>query len=163
MAYVRCVIDVNGREVDLFAVHFVTPRDGLNAVRHERLHGISEWKPNIADRMVQARILAKDMHASLRPVIVAGDLNAPERSLVVRTLLDTGLRDAFSTAGTGFGYTYGHSLWPGISFMRIDHILASSKIGITDCFVGGKQGSTHRAVIADFILNANFGNRDGSE
>ena len=152
--YVRCVVDVNGSEIDLFTVHFVTPRDGLNAIRHERLLGISEWKQNIADRMIQARGLARDLHPSLRPTIVAGDLNAPEHSLVVRTLLDTGVRDAFSTAGMGFGYTYGHSLWPGISFMRIDHVLVSSKIGVADCFVGGDQGSTHRAVIADLFLKA---------
>ena len=152
--YVRCVIDVNGLEVDLFTAHFLTPRDGLNAIRLERLRGISEWKQNIADRMLQAKSLAQDLNASSRPIIVAGDLNAPEHSLVVRTLLGTGLRDAFSAAGSGFGYTYGHALWPGISFMRIDHILVGPQIGIADCFVGSEQGSTHRAVIADLIIGS---------
>lgn len=150
--YVRCVIDVNGFEIDLFTTHFLTPRDGLNAVRHDQLRGISEWKQNIEDRMSQAKNLAQDIHASSRPIIVAGDLNATEHSLVIRTLLGTGIRDAFSAAGSGFGYTYGHALWPGISFMRIDHVLVDPQIGVADCFVGGEQGSTHRAVIADLTI-----------
>lgn len=75
--------------------------------------------------------------------------------MVVQGLLDTGLRNAFSTSGTGFGYTYGHSLWPGISFVGIDHVLVSLEIGIADCFVGGERGSTHRPVIADLAMVTN--------
>ena len=150
--YVHCIVDVNGSEVDLFGVHFVTPRHGLNSIRHNRLRGISEWRQNIADRMVQANSLARELRASLRPVIVAGDLNAPQNSLVIRTLLESGVRDAFSTAGAGFGYTYGHSHGYGISFMRIDHVLVGSGIGVANCFVGGKRGSTHRALVADLFL-----------
>jgi endonuclease/exonuclease/phosphatase (EEP) superfamily protein YafD len=86
-------------------------------------------------------------------VIVAGDLNAPAQSLVVRTLLDSGLRDAFSSASWGYGYTHGHSLRPHLfSTIRIDHILVSPEIGVADCFVGGKAGSEHRPVIADLWL-----------
>ena len=150
--YVRCVVDINGREVDLFTAHFVTPRNGLNAIRHERSQGINEWKENVSDRMMQATSLAEELRRGSRPFIVAGDLNAPAHSLVVRALLDTGARDAFSIAGRGFGYTYGHSLWPGISFLRIDHVLVSSEFNVADCFAGDKQGSTHRAVVADVIL-----------
>ena len=150
--YVRCVVDINGREIDLFTAHFLSPRDGLNAIRHEQLGGISEWKQNVADRMVQAQSLARDLKASSRPVIVAGDLNAPEHSLAIQTLLESGVRDAFSSAGKGFGYTYGHSLWPYISFVRIDHILASPQIGVADCFVGAAKSSEHLAVIADLII-----------
>lgn len=151
-SYVHCVVDINGSDVDLFAVHFVTPRHGLNSIRHDRLSGITEWKQNIDDRMLQASSLAQELRASVRPVIVAGDLNAPNNSLVVRTLLESGVRDAFSTGGKGFGYTYGHSHGFGKSFMRIDHVLVSSAIGIADCFVGAEQGSTHRAVVADLFL-----------
>lgn len=151
-SYVRCVVDFNGHEIDLVTAHFLTPRDGLNAVRQEGLHGIGEWKQNVSDRMKQARELARDLRTSARPMIVAGDLNAPEQSLVVRTLLDIGIRDAFSAAGIGFGYTYGHSLWPGMSFVRIDHILVSPEIGVADCFVGGERASTHRAVVCDLLL-----------
>jgi endonuclease/exonuclease/phosphatase (EEP) superfamily protein YafD len=83
---------------------------------------------------------------------VAGDLNAPDSSVVVRSLLDTGLRDAFATAGMGYGYTWGHTLRPGVSFLRLDHILVGPEFGVADCFVGGAQASAHRPVIADLFL-----------
>ena len=151
--FVHCVVHTGFTQIDLYTAHFLTPRDGLNAVRHERLSGIDEWEQNVSDRMEQARALAGQVQTSIRPIILAGDFNAPDHSLVVRTLQSAGVRDAFAAAGKGYGYTYGHSLRPGISFLRIDHIFVSPNIGVRDCFVGGKLGSPHRPVIADLVLN----------
>jgi len=151
--YVYCIVNTGFTQIDLYTAHFLTPRNGLNAVRHERLSGSDEWKQNVADRMTQAESLATAIKSSIRPTIVAGDFNAPDSSLVVRTLLSAGIRDAFSTAGVGYGYTYGHSLRPGISFLRIDHIFVSPSIGVLDCYVGGKLASPHRPVIANLVLN----------
>lgn len=153
--YLRCTVLAEGVEFDLLAVHFLSPREGLNATRHERLHGIDEWQENVASRMLQAKALARQVVGSTRPVILAGDLNAPEHSPVVRQLLEAGLRDAFSAAGVGYGYTHGHSLRPYISFSRLDHILVSPRFGVADAFVGGKQASEHRPVIADLWLVRN--------
>lgn len=150
--YVRCVVVVNGLEIDLVTAHFLSPREGLNATRHEGTAGLDDWQQNFEDRMTQANALAGVVAASRRPVIVAGDLNAPESSPVVGALLDAGLRDAFSSAGKGYGYTQGHALRPGISFLRIDHILVSKGLGVLDCFVGSKEGSEHRPVTADLWL-----------
>ncbi len=150
--YVRCVVVAQGVEIDLFAVHFLSPREGLNATRHEGVAGLDDWRQNFEDRMTQASALADVVSASRRPVIVAGDLNAPESSPVVGTLFSAGVRDAFSSAGKGYGYTQGHALRPGISFLRIDHILVNAKLGVLDCFVGSKEGSEHRPVIADLLL-----------
>jgi vancomycin resistance protein VanJ len=151
-AYVHCVVDIDGIEVDLYAVHLQTPRQGLNATRHDAPGGVDDWEQNLSERMAQAADLARAVRASKRPVIVGGDLNAPEVSLVVRTLLDTGLRDSFSSAGVGYGYTYGHALRPGFSFLRLDHVLVSAQIGVADCYAGGRHGSEHRPVIADLLL-----------
>jgi vancomycin resistance protein VanJ len=154
--YVQCTVVVAGSEIDLVTAHFVSPRGGLNAARHERLNGIGEWQQNFMDRLTQSRRLAADLAGSpthtTRPLIVAGDLNSLESSPVIRSLLDIGLRDAFSSAGLGYGYTQGHALRPGISFLRIDHILVSSTLGVGRCFVGGSQGSEHRPVIADLLV-----------
>ncbi len=150
--YFRCIVNAKGVEIDLFTAHLLSPREGLNATRHERLQGVDEWQENVAARMMQSRSLASAVAANGRPVILAGDLNAPEHSPVLRQLLATGLRDAFSTAGTGYGYTHGHSLRPHISFNRIDHILVSPNIGVADSFIGGKEASEHRPVIADLWL-----------
>ncbi|MEO6747489.1 MAG: endonuclease/exonuclease/phosphatase family protein [Caldimonas sp.] len=150
--WVRCIVDIGGREVDLYSAHLPTPRQGLNAARTEALDGVEDWEQNVAARMARARDLAKAVGARSRPVIVAGDLNAPPPSLAVRTLLDTGLRDAFGRAGVGFGYTYGHALRPGFSFLRLDHVLVSAEIGVAACTVGSETASEHRPVIADLWL-----------
>jgi endonuclease/exonuclease/phosphatase (EEP) superfamily protein YafD len=151
--FVHCIVTAHGQSVDLYTAHFVSPRDGLNAMRWGGIKGYEEWQGNVQDRMVQAEKLARTLTNRRLPAIVAGDLNAPEQSLVVRTLLDAGLRDAFSSAGRGYGYTHGHSLRPHLfSTTRIDHILVSQEIGVADSFVGGKEGSEHRPVIADLWL-----------
>jgi vancomycin resistance protein VanJ len=152
-SYVHCIVEARGVEVDVVTAHFMSPRPALNAARETHFQADDEWSRNLALRMTQAEALAGFMRASRRPAILAGDLNAPESSIVVRTLLATGLRDAFSTAGKGYGYSWGHSLRPGISFLRIDHILVSPEIGVVECFVGGEQASPHRPVIADLYLN----------
>jgi endonuclease/exonuclease/phosphatase (EEP) superfamily protein YafD len=151
-SFVHCVLTVQGKEVDLVTVHFTTPRDGLNATRFEGLKGLDAWSANLHDRLTQSGELAEHLRQMKRPRIVAGDLNAPEASVVVQTLLHTGMRDAFSAAGTGFGFTHGHSLWPHISFLRIDHILVSDQIGVREAYAGGQSASEHRPVIADLLM-----------
>jgi len=150
--YVRCIVSVHGRDIDLVTAHLLSPRRGLNATRHEPVEGIDDWQQNFADRLVQAHQLAADVATRTRPLILAGDLNASEASPVVRTLLDRGLRDAFASAGLGYGYTLGHALRLGISFLRIDHVLVSPEIGVRDSFAGGREASEHRPVIADLLL-----------
>jgi endonuclease/exonuclease/phosphatase (EEP) superfamily protein YafD len=152
-SYVHCVLEAHGKEIDLVTVHLLTPRSGLNAVRHERLSGLGDWQENMLDRLEQARQLAADVSRMARPRIVAGDLNAPEASSVVRLLLDTGLRDAYSSASVGYGYTYGHEMRLGFPFLRIDHVLVSDEIGVARAFVGGGEASEHRPVIADLRVN----------
>ena len=150
--YVRCIVNVHGRDIDLVTAHLISPRDGLNAARRERIDGIDDWQLNFAEREVQARKLAADVAPRLRPLILAGDLNAPEASPVIGHLLRAGLRDAFSSAGWGYGFTHGHALKPRFSFLRIDHILVSPEIGVTEAFPGGREASEHRPVIADLLL-----------
>ena len=151
--YATCVVSVQGKDIDLVTTHFMTPRFGLEAARFNPILGLREWTDSVSDRITQARLLATDVQGMHRPVIVAGDLNATTTSPVVRTLLDTGLRDAFSVAGLGYGYTWGHSLRFRFSFLRIDHILVSREFRVARSFVGNAAGSAHRPVIADLYLS----------
>lgn len=150
--YLRCVITVDGREIDLVTAHLFSPRSGLNAARHDRLAGLDEWEHNLDVRRRQVESIAQDLARQPRPLILAGDLNLPEASPLLRRLLDTGLRDAFSSAGRGWGFTHGHSLRPYISFLRIDHVLVSPDIGVREAFTGGREGSAHRPVVADLLV-----------
>src|SRR5207244_3429844 len=77
------------------------------------------------------------------------DLTAPVPSLSCRRLFQAGLSDAFSAAGRGYGYTYGHNLPLGYSYVRLDHIMATSPWQVEDCWAGDERGSDHRPVIAD--------------
>lgn len=151
--YVHCVVHAYGKDIDLYTAHLLSPRDGLNALRKKAWLGGEDWERSVDARLTQSKTLAEVLSHRQRPVILAGDLNAPERSMVVQNLLDVGLRDAFSAAGWGYGYTHGHSLRPGVSINRIDHILVSEEIGVADCEVGGKEASDHRPVIADLLIN----------
>jgi vancomycin resistance protein VanJ len=151
--FAHCTLTVAGREIDLLTAHFVSPREGLNAARGKAAGGLSEWETNFQDRLTQAIQLSAAVSRGTRPVIVAGDLNADERSPVVRRLLATGLRDAFSGSAVGYGYTLGHDLRPGFSFLRIDHVLVSQDIGVQDCNPGGRDGSEHRPVLCDLLVS----------
>lgn len=150
--YLRCLVDVDGIAVNVVTAHFESPRSGLNATRREGLDGAGDWLQNFEDRLGQSRALARDLAGTARPLIVAGDLNAPENSPVVRTLLQLGLRDAYTSAGRGYGYSYGQALRLGFSFLRIDHVLVSPELGVTQAFVGSAGPSEHRPVIADLLL-----------
>ena len=102
--------------------------------------------------MHQANKLCDDIRSLQGPVIIGGDLNAPPSSLVIRHLEQSGLTDAFTEAGWGYGYTYGHSMRLHQSYLRIDHIMLTPDFFVKSARVGGASGSDHRPVIADVIL-----------
>jgi endonuclease/exonuclease/phosphatase family metal-dependent hydrolase len=151
-SFFHCQVDVRGHQLTLVTVHFNTPRDGLNATRHEGRKGLSVWKANMGERLYQSSYLAEFVRRVKGPCIVAGDLNAPERSRVVQNLLTRGMRDAYSASTRGWGYTHGHSLSRLWSFLRIDHILVSEDIGVLRAWTGGKEASEHRPVLAELVL-----------
>jgi endonuclease/exonuclease/phosphatase family metal-dependent hydrolase len=147
--FLRCKVDVRGSALDLVTVHFQSPRDGLNAARREGLDGADDWTGNYVLRLAQSRGLARDLAGSRGPLVVAGDLNAPESSPVIQALLGIGLRDAFSIAGRGYGFTHGHSLRLRHDILRIDHILVSPEVEVLYSFVGQSDATDHRPLIAD--------------
>ena len=152
IGYLRCSFDAHGTALTVVNVHFKSPRGGLSATRQEGVEGAADWRDNVDERLAQSRELARRLAAMPRPLVVAGDLNAPESSPVVRQLLATGLRDSFSAAGRGYGFSYGQSMRAGLSFLRIDHVLVSADLGVSRSVVGGGEASEHRPVIADLVL-----------
>lgn len=155
--FLRCTLRAPGGDIDVLTVHFLSPRDGLNATRRERLEGYDEWRENWSIRLAQSAQLAEEIARQSRPLILAGDLNAEEASPVVQQLLARGLRDAWSVAGRGWGHTYGHALKLRLDFLRIDHILVSPEFAVRAVQVGAKGPSEHRPVIADLFLQRDAG------
>ena len=150
--FLRCAFDAHGTELTVVTAHFVSPRTGLIATRRAGIEGAGTWERNFENRLTQSQALAAQLAQMPRPLVVAGDLNAPESSPVVRQLLATGLRDSFSAVGRGHGFSYGQAMRAGLSFLRIDHVLASPDIAFARSIVGGGTASEHRPVIADLLL-----------
>lgn len=151
--FLRCTLDIRTKQVTLFTVHLISPRDRSLGAGSQSLADLAGWEGNLVDRLLQAQAVAKAVREVGGPVIVAGDLNAQEDSPVVRMLLDVGLRDAFSSVAVGYGYTYGHALL-GVSFLRIDHVLFGGGIGARRCEVGDSGASEHRPVIAELLVGS---------
>jgi len=160
----RCQVQIGSKAVTLYNVHLESPRRGLNAIRSARKelwylpNAIQQLEGNVLTRLMQARILREYILQESGPVIVAGDLNSPDTTLVCANLRDAGLHDAFAEGGRGYGYTYGHLLlqrrlpWIRASWMRIDHIMMSSQFETQRAWAGTGEASDHRPVIADIIL-----------
>lgn len=148
----RCTILVRSQRITLYTVHFISPRKGLMSVGLQTDETRTSVSQNIDTRLQQAQKLVDYLAEEHGPLILTGDLNAPVQALTCRQLLDTGLRDAFSEAGRGYGYTYGHRLPLRHDYVRIDHILISAEWKALNCWVGHGDGSDHRCVVADLYL-----------
>ncbi len=151
--FVRYTVETSSGLLDIINCHPLSIRTGvesmgpLRALREARLpRGLLD---NLRLRERQVALIASTARASRHPVVVAGDLNLPQSSRILRDHLST-FRDAFTDAGNGFGYTFpGDGLVP---WMRIDRIL-SSKAGmrfiryeVADC-----DGSDHCSVTGDLV------------
>ena len=120
----------------LFNVHPISPRDGLetirgDGIRHQFLRGdlfntraraVVAENTSVRLTELQAMVDSARSYAS-EPVIIAGDTNLPDLSWAFANLLGE-YADGFSTAGSGFGYSYPS---PRDPWMRIDRIMADKR------------------------------------
>ena len=152
-SYMRCELSFAGRKIPIYDLHLLSPRFGLNAVRHYKdSAGIDDLEGNIFSRVEQANAMAEVLRSQQGPYILTGDLNAPVNSMVCHAFFKVGLHDAYSEAGKGYGYSYGHSLRFHKNFMRIDHIMLSKDWRAISCHVGQDEGSAHCPVYTEAIL-----------
>ena len=151
--YLYCQLEIDGHFLSVVTAHLVSPREALEGTRHSLLGGLNDWKSNLRERLGQAQVLLRDVAKLPRPLLLMGDFNAPEGSPVVDLLKRARLRDSYSDAGQGYGYTYGHALGRNTDFLRIDHILLSADIAVIHSTVGGTEASDHSPVIANIRLH----------
>jgi len=151
-AYVRAVVNNGPSRFAVYNTHLSTPREALNAIRHRESNFYKSVKTNIRDRELQSNQLAAAVSKEKLPFILGGDFNAPENSIMISPFIKLGLKNVFSERGLGFGYTKGHDLQLGFSFIRIDHIFISSEWLPVLSQVGSSLGSDHRPVLADVLL-----------
>jgi endonuclease/exonuclease/phosphatase (EEP) superfamily protein YafD len=151
-AYVRAVVSNGTSRFAVYNTHLSTPREALNAMRHLESNFYALINKNIQDRESQSRQLAAAVSQEKLPYILGGDFNAPEKSIIISPFTNLGLKNVFSERGLGFGYTKGHDLQLGFSFIRIDHIFVSSEWLPVSSHVGSSLGSDHRPMLADVLL-----------
>ncbi|MGH7135108.1 MAG: endonuclease/exonuclease/phosphatase family protein [Pirellulales bacterium] len=135
-------------EFDFVAVHLLTPRDGLEAVKDRMPEAGRRMTANTDVRRAESTKVLHWLENLPGPVIVAGDMNMPPESNVLRHEWAQ-FTDAFTAAGLGYGYTYGYTTsgwWYGI---RIDHVLADAGWSVERSWVGRHVGSDHRPLCAE--------------
>jgi endonuclease/exonuclease/phosphatase (EEP) superfamily protein YafD len=157
----RCELLTLDGPVQFFALHLLTPRNGLEAVLEKGLGGLEELNEVTAQRQLDGMAVEAwiEEYRGLRqiprteeprtkdemavPMIVAGDFNLTPESMIYRRQFGY-LQNAFSTAGWGYGGTK----FTRIHSVRIDHVLADEQWQVVSCKVGPDVGSDHRPVVA---------------
>jgi endonuclease/exonuclease/phosphatase (EEP) superfamily protein YafD len=142
------VLDVRGRPVTVYNVHFKTAVHPESILRH-RGSLAHTMNRTAAVRRAQAEVVARRALANRGPTLVCGDFNSPPGSYTLRRL-EPRFRDSFGRAGLGLGYTYPARR----PLLRIDYVLASPEFAIRECQALPMGGSDHRAVVAELALGA---------
>lgn len=133
-----------GAEIGLVAVHLETPREGLEALMSNPRTGRSEMERTTRIRRTESELASRLAHEFDGPTLVAGDFNMPVDSAIYRSYW-AGWQNAFSAAGTGFGFTK----FTRTIGIRIDHVLADASWSVVSAHVGESLGGDHRPVIVD--------------
>jgi endonuclease/exonuclease/phosphatase family metal-dependent hydrolase len=128
--------------VSIVNAHLETPRAGLEAMVHERLRGIETLHAVNRQRQVEAAELARWSNPARSNLVIAGDLNMPAYSALIRENF-SGLVNAYSESGVGFGDTK-LTKWHSV---RIDHVLFNARYQAAAADVVDGIGGDHRPLI----------------
>jgi endonuclease/exonuclease/phosphatase family metal-dependent hydrolase len=158
--FLRVVLDTSLGPITFYVVHPISPRESLLKVRAAGKRGFllgrvfdsaiaAAFYANAHLREVQAQTFGAEARDEPGPVVVAGDTNLPDLSLVLHENLSS-LEDGFTKAGWGLGYTFPtNKRFP--PWMRIDRILAGHGLHFTGFQVGTSPVSDHLCVVADLV------------
>lgn len=145
-------VELPGGELQLFNLHLITPRPGLQAVLDSRrgidLGGLPALRSILEVRDEESQSLSRWVLDHPGPKIVVGDFNTPADSLVFRRDW-SGLTNAFPSAGFGFGFTKFTETQGWVYGARIDHVLFSPPWSCVRAWVGPDIGSDHRPLVVD--------------
>lgn len=131
-----------GDTLAVAGIHLETPRKGLESLRYAG--NASRMPVNILIREVGARRVSRWIRKEAGNPIIAGDFNMPVESRIYREYFGD-CTNAFSTIGTGFGYTRVLRRFSA----RIDHIVTCGGWRPIHIEIGPDIGSDHRPVIVD--------------
>lgn len=145
----RGTTTVEGREVDLYAVHLVAP-----AGDHLQATGLTG---NFRLREAQAALLSTEVAGRKRPALVVGDCNFTETNDAYRLLANT-LVDAWKVAGQGYGATWPRTLKPFLPIstpplLRLDYCFHTSSVVPVKARVWpDAAGSDHAPLVVEVLF-----------
>jgi endonuclease/exonuclease/phosphatase (EEP) superfamily protein YafD len=124
---------------------------GAQTLRLVGVHAARPLYPDQRDYLSYWNQLIPLLSSEPRPLVVIGDFNATEHSLVYQRLKALGLRSAHDDRGRGYATT-----WPndplGISLIRIDQAFLSSEVDCQGILEGRGNGSDHKPIVLDLRL-----------
>ena len=148
----HCVVKTPGGDLNFCTVHLPSPRYGLQAILDRKTLLSLSRKGLLVSETIHRLRTSHEVSSALAnlsgPLIVAGDFNMPVESTLYRDFWNR-YANAFTAAGSGYGWT----VWGGprkLEFgARIDHILVGGGLGVLLCETGHDVGSDHLPLIAD--------------
>lgn len=152
----RVVLDVDGRQLAVYATHFVLPfhlSDDLAVLSLSDMLGFV-LRYDETRRNQQILSTLAQLRDEPLPHIVAGDFNTSDASLIYHEL-DAQLIDAFRDAGAGAGRTWPVAETVGLPSMippllRIDYVWHSDALRAVSARVGVPLSSDHLPLVVEF-------------
>ncbi|NIT59114.1 MAG: hypothetical protein GWN00_23690, partial [Aliifodinibius sp.] len=150
----RVTIDANGRIITIYNVHMPQPLGQSRLpLPHESFFARTILSYDNTVRDEQIRLLLQRIDGEENPVIVAGDFNMSDQTIVYQDMSAV-LNDAFREAATGSGRSWPVRILDEISplippLLRVDYIWHSRHFRTVDAFLGPKLGSDHLPLFAE--------------
>lgn len=150
---IKATIAAGRDSVQIFGVHMAGNNKSETAVydtfdTEESM--VVRYKGRQALRDFQSSWTVEYVKESRHPVIVMGDMNDFSFSSPLKIFYGRGLINSWTEGGFGFGNTF-HSGWMRL---RIDHILHSNGLRLTDIrVINTGDLSDHRPVVASFKID----------
>jgi endonuclease/exonuclease/phosphatase family metal-dependent hydrolase len=132
MSHPRAVLELDGRRVEVTAVHPLPPIGS----------GLPDWKHSLAT-------LPSPDPTGGTVRILAGDFNATLDHARFRALLARGYTDTADRRGEGLTTTWGFTSFPRLT---LDHVLVPPSVAVRSHDVLRLTGSDHRPVLAALRL-----------
>ena len=144
----RLALDAKGRELAVYAAHFVLPQRFANAYGVLPDIGINYvFRYDEGRRNAQIRRVLEILETETRPFLLVGDFNMSDASLIYDEIAGQ-LGDAWRGAGSGAGRTWPVAEavgWPRViqPLLRIDYVWHSEGLRAAEAAVGEAIGSDH--------------------
>ncbi|MCI0335105.1 MAG: endonuclease/exonuclease/phosphatase family protein [Planctomycetes bacterium] len=121
---------------------------GVHTLRLIGLHAPRPMYPPQYDYFGYWKKMVPLLTSAEGPLVVIGDFNATEHSLVYKQLRDSGLRSAHDDRGRGYATTWPNNRWR-LPPIRIDQAFLSPDVECLRVAEGQGEGSDHRPIILD--------------